>query len=148
MLLPSDVPAPPLHMSFKIALQPENLPDSRPIQPKKRKTAAELLKANRQIIKNDEKWYKLHREYETTRVKLYMAQILEEKKAACREVTVHCVRRWRAEQKASGNLVGTYVVPKTRKAKESTRAKYDKNQGPLVSTLSCNLCHFFTKTSH
>ena len=50
-------------------------------------------------------------------------------------------------RKPKGNLVGTYVVPKTRKAKESTRAKYDKNQGPLVSTLSCNLCHFFTKTS-
>ena len=62
--------------------------------PKKHKTSAEASRDYRERLKQDPELYVAHREYENARVKAYVAQISEEKKAQYRQKTRQRVQKY------------------------------------------------------
>ena len=82
----------------------------------------------RERMKQNPEKYKLHRTYETNRVKLFMARLGEEDRKNYQKITNYRVRRWREKQKTLGKNVSTYIAPKTRKKKEENRAAWKKQK--------------------
>ncbi|XP_041368432.1 uncharacterized protein LOC121382868 isoform X2 [Gigantopelta aegis] len=90
----------------------------------KKKSSAESSSDYRKRIKADPERYRNHLEYENNRVKLFLANLTPEKKGQYQKVTNERVRKWRAEQKAVGKSVSSYVAPKTRKEKETKKEQW------------------------
>ena len=80
--------------------------------------------------------YKLHRAYETNRVKVFMARLGEEDRKNYQKITNYRVRRWREKQKTLGKNVSTYIAPKTRKKKEENRAAWKKQKALYRANMS------------
>ena len=104
--------------------------------------------------------YKLHRAYETNRVKVFMARLGEEDRKNYQKVTNDRVGRWRQKvtndrvgrwrqkvtndrvgrwrqkQKMLGKNVSTYTAPKTRKEKEEKRAAWKKQKALYRANMS------------
>ena len=117
-----------LRKSLRISLRKSTPTTSDDTPKRRRKTAAEVSRDDRERMKQNPEKYKLHREYETNRVKLLMARLGEEDRKNYQKVTNDRVRRWREKQKMLGKNVSTYIAPKTRKKKEEKRAAWKKQK--------------------
>ena len=92
---------------------------------KKKKTRAEYQREYRQRLKQNPNLYKLHRACENERVKEYVSNLTEEKKAQYREKTRLRVKEFREKHAAEASSSKTKkAAPKTRVAKETQRKKW------------------------
>ena len=134
--------------SLRISLRKSAPTTSDDTPKRRRKTAAEVSRDYRERMEQNPDKYKLHRAYETNRVKVFMARLGEEDRKNYQKltndrvgrwrqkVTNDRVRRWREKQKILGKNVSTYTAPKTRKEKEAKRAAWKKKKALYRANMS------------
>ena len=129
-------PPPTVRKSLRISLR-KTAPTTRDDTPKRRrKTAAEVSRDYRERMEQNPDKYKLHRAYETNRVKVFMARLGEEDRKNYQKITNYRVRRWREKQKMLGKNVSTYTAPTTRKEKEEKRGAWKKKKALYRANMS------------
>ena len=134
--------------SLRISLRKTAPTTSDDTPKRRRKTAAEVSRDYRERMEQNPDKYKLHRAYETNRVKVFMARLGEEDRKNYQKltndrvgrwrqkVTNDRVRRWREKQKILGKNVSTYTAPKTRKEKEEKRGAWKKKKALYRANMS------------
>ena len=117
--------------SLRISLRKSAPTTSDDTPKRRRKTAAEVSRDYRERMEQNPDKYKLHRAYETNRVKVFMARLGEEDRKNYQKLTNDRVGRWRQKQKMLGKNVSTYTAPKTRKEKEQKKSCLEKEESAL-----------------
>ena len=146
--------------SLRISLRKSAPTTSDDTPKRRRKTAAEVSRDYRERMEQNPDKYKLHRAYETNRVKVFMARLGEEDRKNYQKltndrvgrwrqkvtndrvrrwrqkVTNDRVGRWREKLKMLGKNVSTYTAPKTRKEKEEKRGAWKKQKALYRANMS------------
>ena len=99
-------PPPTVRKSLRISLRKTAPTTSDDTPKRRRKTAAEVSRDYRERMEQNPDKYKLHRAYETNRVKVFMARLGEEDRKNYQKLTNDRVGRWR--QKVTNDRVGRW----------------------------------------